>query len=178
MRHLCNPTVKSNEVFALWKAYHVFARVHGDLERDYNNFIVEPTFFSNGPGNFRDVIQNRRNDVFFNPRIGSFNVKSFLSLIQADGYNPLSVEAVAFTISDIKVCKWIATLAVGEADGVRAQREALTYILNDGPFRPGQLFLIMEKQHIELIISPQEFIDMVASSSTTSPVAVFKDGFW
>ena len=53
-----------------------------------------------GPGSFRDMVQNRRNDVVINPRIGSFNVKLFLSFIQADGYNPLSVEAVAFSISN------------------------------------------------------------------------------
>lgn len=29
------------------KSFHVFSRRHGDLERDYNNFKIEPTFFSN-----------------------------------------------------------------------------------------------------------------------------------
>ncbi|KAL7477801.1 hypothetical protein ACHAW6_003599, partial [Cyclotella cf. meneghiniana] len=45
------------------KVYHLFSRIHGDLERDYNNFVLSPTYFSQGPGNFRDVAQNRRNDV-------------------------------------------------------------------------------------------------------------------
>jgi hypothetical protein len=45
------------------KVFHSFSRIHGDLERDYNNFQLEPTFFSQGPGNFRDVAQNRRSDV-------------------------------------------------------------------------------------------------------------------
>ena len=31
-----------------------------------------------GNGNFRDVSQNRRNDVFFNKDVGEFNVKSIL----------------------------------------------------------------------------------------------------
>ena len=35
----------------------------GDLERDYNNFQLEQSVFSQGPGNFRDVNQNRRCDV-------------------------------------------------------------------------------------------------------------------
>lgn len=73
------------------KVFHVFSRIRGDLERDGNNFMLSPTFFSQGPGNFPDVVQNRRDDVFFNPRIGSFNVRMFLSFIQADGYEPLSV---------------------------------------------------------------------------------------
>mmetsp|Transcript_52127 Transcript_52127/g.156464 ORF Transcript_52127/g.156464 Transcript_52127/m.156464 type:complete len:1307 (-) Transcript_52127:86-4006(-) len=161
------------------KVYSVFSRVHGDLERDYNDFIVEPTFYSQGPGNFRDVAQNRRNDVIFNPRIGSFNAKTFLSFIQADGYQPSSVEAVVFVIKDKARCDDIATTSVGHADGVRAQREALSRILYDGPFRPGQLFLLMEKQHIELIVSRHEFVDMVAAAAVTSPMAVAKaQGFW
>lgn len=131
-----------------------------------------------GPGNFRDIAQNRRTDVIFNPRIGAFNVKSFLSFIQADGYEPLSVEAVIFVIPDLDKCLDIATMAVGQADGHRAQREALTGILNSGPFRPGQLFLLMEEQSIELIISRQEFIDTVAAAADSYPMAVFKDGFW
>lgn len=45
------------------KIFHTFSRIHGDLERDYNNFQFEPTYFSQGPGNFRDVAQNRRSDV-------------------------------------------------------------------------------------------------------------------
>jgi hypothetical protein len=28
------------------KVYHLFSRIHGDLERDYNLFEIEPTFFS------------------------------------------------------------------------------------------------------------------------------------
>lgn len=151
------------------KVYHLFSRIHGDLERDYNNFVIMPTFFSEGPGNFRDVAQNRRNDVLFQPRIGSYNVRSFISYLQADGYNPLTVEAPSFTISHLKTCEQIATAAVGEADGHRAQRETLTGLLNAGPFRPGQLFQLMEDLNVQLIISRQDFIDLVAASSETNP---------
>lgn len=28
------------------KVFHVFSRIHGDLERDYNDFVLSPTFFS------------------------------------------------------------------------------------------------------------------------------------
>ncbi|KAL7574965.1 hypothetical protein ACA910_010784 [Epithemia clementina (nom. ined.)] len=160
------------------KVFHLFSRIHGDLERDYNDFSIEPTFFSEGPGSFRDVAQNRRNDVVFNPQVGSFNIEMFLSLIQADGYNPLTIEAVAFTIDDIETCKAIAERAVGEADGHRAQREALTGILNGGPFRPGQLFRLMEEQHIELIISRQDFVDSVAAAAESNPLAIYSTGFW
>ena len=77
--------------------YHLYSRKHGDLERDYNFFSLEPAFYSQGNGNFRDVLQNRRNDLFFYPELGDFNIYQFASLIQADGYNPLSIEGVQFT---------------------------------------------------------------------------------
>lgn len=68
--------------------YHIFSRKHGDLERDYNFFSLEPSTYSRGNGNYRDVCQNRRNDVVMNPKVKDFNVKMFFSLVQADGYNP------------------------------------------------------------------------------------------
>lgn len=123
-------------------------------------------------------MQNRRDDVIFNPRIGSFNLKTFLSFIQADGYEPLSVEGAVFTIKDEATCNWIAENAVGPADGHRAQREALSGILNRGPFRPGQLFELMSEQNIELLISRQQFMDMVASRAESTPMAVYETGFW
>ncbi|KAK1739207.1 hypothetical protein QTG54_009750 [Skeletonema marinoi] len=153
------------------KVYHLFSR-RGDLERDYDNFIIENTYFSEGPSNFRDVIQNRRNDVIFNPRVGAFNFNMFLSLIQADGYNPLSVEAVVFSIDDPEVCLRLATNVVGFADGHRAQREALASILCDGEFRPGQLVEMIEEQSIFLMTSLSSLIDDVAAASKVSPAAV------
>jgi hypothetical protein len=78
-------------------SYYLYSRKHGDLERDYNFFHIEPNFYSQGNGNFRDVLQNRRNDIFFNPEIGDFNIHQFASLIQADGYNPLQIEGITFT---------------------------------------------------------------------------------
>ncbi|KAL9187019.1 hypothetical protein ACHAXT_010739 [Thalassiosira profunda] len=160
------------------KVYHLFSRIHGDLERDYNDFVIEPTFFSEGPGNFRDVAQNRRNDVIINPRLGSFNVKLFLSFIQADGYNPLSVEAVVFTIDDRGECDRLAAKAVGFADGHRADREKLAAILCDGAFRPGQLADMIEKQNIFLMTNLPELIDNVAASASYHGMAVSKDGYW
>lgn len=104
----------------------------------------------------------------FQPRIGSYNVRSFISYIQADGYNPLTVEAPSFTITDLVTCERIAIATVGGADGHRAQREMLTGILNAGPFRPGQLFQLMEDLNIALIISKQDFVDLVAASAESN----------
>jgi len=72
--------------------YYLYSRKHGDMERDYNNFDIPSAPYSSGPGNFRDVNQNRRNDLFFNPYVGDYNVRLFFELIQADGQNPLTVK--------------------------------------------------------------------------------------
>ena len=81
--------------------YYVFSRKHGDPERDYNAFHIEPKPYSCGNGNFRDVAQNRRNDTLITPECDDFNVKYFFSLLQADGYNPLSVLGVRFTCPNV-----------------------------------------------------------------------------
>ncbi len=83
------------------RPYYVFSRKHGDPERDYNCFQIEPKPYSCGNGNFRDVVQNRRNDVFVTPECGDLNIRYFFSLVQADGYNPLSVLSVRFTYPQV-----------------------------------------------------------------------------
>ena len=77
---------------------HLYSRKHGDPERDYNFFSIAGEYYSQGNGNFRDVCQNRRSDVFFHPEIGDFNVWSFFSFIQPDGYNPLEIRPCTFAI--------------------------------------------------------------------------------
>ena len=79
---------------------HLFSRKHGDLERDYNDFRLTPTPYSQGNGNYRDVNQNRRCDLFFNPDVGADNVRHFYNLIQLDGFNPLVVKPTSFRVRD------------------------------------------------------------------------------
>lgn len=82
------------------KVFYVYSRKHGDLERDYNFFAMLPEFYSQGNGNFRDVNQNRRCDVLFAPFVGDFNIKTFYSLLQPDGYNPLGVEKITYRLNE------------------------------------------------------------------------------
>lgn len=80
------------------KVFYVYSRKHGDLERDYNYYAMLPEFYSQGNGNFRDVNQNRRSDDFFAPFVGDFNIKTFYSLLQPDGGNPLGVEKITYRL--------------------------------------------------------------------------------
>jgi len=77
---------------------YLFGRKHGDLERDYNDFLLQDTPYSEGNGDFRDVLQNRRMDVFFDPALDDKNIRYFFNLIQADGCNPCSLRNSRFVV--------------------------------------------------------------------------------
>ena len=79
-------------------AYYVYSRIHGDMEREYNNFMILPEYFSQGNGNYRDVNQNRRSDIFFNQDLKDETIVNFMNLIQTDGFNPLKVLGIKFNI--------------------------------------------------------------------------------
>ncbi|MEZ0536450.1 hypothetical protein ACAG39_04250 [Caldicellulosiruptoraceae bacterium PP1] len=81
---------------------YVFSRKHGDLERDYNDFEIEPSYYSQGNGAYRDINQNRRSDLFINPKVKDFNIRYFINLIQLDGYNPLGIRGVRYKFNKEK----------------------------------------------------------------------------
>jgi len=156
------------------KVFHAFSRIHGDLERDYNAFFIDDTYFSQGRGNYRDVAQNRREDVTFMPRVGSFDVLMFLSFIQADGYEPLTVEAVVYNINDPNVAAVIAA----ECTGDTVSAEVLTNVLKGGPFRPGQLFALSQQLNIKMTVDKDVFLDRIVAASDDLAMATFGQGYW
>ncbi len=138
-------------------AYHLFSRKHGDMERDYNFFFIDPTFYSQGNGNFRDVLQNRRNDLFFQPKVGDFNIYQFASLIQADGYNPLSTGGVTFKY-------------MGSID----QTPEILHDILKNEFTPGMIAtqLFHHEMDIDLILKK------VLKNSRVVIKAAFGEGYW
>ncbi len=60
--------------------------------------MLPAEFYSQGNASYRDVNQNRRCDVLLNPAVGDSEVLAFLGLIQADGYNPLTVLGSRFVV--------------------------------------------------------------------------------
>ncbi|KAI7263879.1 hypothetical protein KC345_g9007 [Hortaea werneckii] len=152
---------------------HLYSRKHGDMERDYNFFSLAPEYYSQGNGNFRDMNQNRRNDVFFHPQVGSFNIKMFYSLIQADGYNPLSVQGTSFEIlpgEEDKLKAWMA--------GALADHHAELERLLAARFTPGSLINYIADHHVTLNVSEQEFLSGVLALSQQNIEAAFGEGFW
>ena len=152
---------------------HLYSRKHGDLERDYNFFSLAPEYYSQGNGNFRDMNQNRRNDVFFNPKVGSFNIKMFYSLIQADGYNPLSVQGTTFEVmsgNKDKAAEWIKEAA--------ADHQAELIKLCDSRFTPGSLINYIADHNVTLKVTEQELLTGLLSLSQQNIEAAFGEGFW
>ena len=46
-------------------SYHLYSRKHGDPERDYNFFVLEPKYFSQGNGNYCDVYKIEEMTISF-----------------------------------------------------------------------------------------------------------------
>lgn len=152
---------------------HLFSRKHGDPERDYNFFSIAAEYYSQGNGNFRDVSQNRRNDVFFNKDVGEFNVKTFFSLVQADGYNPLEVRPSLFNVKTGKedeVKAYVADSISGDASAIQK--------LVAGKFTPGQISNTIAKLQLDLKIDDGDFIAKILNNCEQNIEAGFGEGYW
>lgn len=151
---------------------HLYSRKHGDLERDYNDYRLNPTPYSQGNGNFRDVNQNRRCDLFFNPEVGDANVIQFFNLMQLDGFNPLVIKEIRYVATDpAALDKLLSEYLDSEAlNAVKA------YLQN--PFTPGELLLHLHEQHIKLHGNADTFIGDLLGICTRKYGIDYGEGFW
>ncbi len=152
---------------------HLFSRKHGDPERDYNFFSIAGEYYSQGNGNYRDVCQNRRNDVFFNPAIGDFDVHHFYSFVQMDGYNPLEIRPCTFVISEEKTeeAKSLIAKHVVDKDGKVAA------ILKTA-FTPGQITNVIAKYQMEVTGDEEILVNGLIAMAEEKIEASFKEGYW
>lgn len=148
--------------------YHVFSRKHGDLERDYNFFVTEPSYFSCGNGNFRDVNQNRRNDVLFNPEVKDFNIYTFMNLIQTDGYNPLVINGYKYKLKSSTILDMAALCK--PAEKIKG--------FFKGEYTPGSLLKCIDENNIKISISQDEFLKKAVENSDQFVEAVHGEGYW
>ena len=153
------------------KTYHIFSRKHGDLERDYNDFLLEPTYYSQGNGNFRDVNQNRRCDLYFNPEIKRDNLKLFADLIQLDGYNPLVIEGSKFYLDSEAALRKVLTQIEG-TDKDKIQKRLVD------PFTPGEIAVFIDNHELKLKIEMEDFIDLLVEKAASWTEAKFGEGYW
>ncbi len=153
------------------KLLHLYSRRHGDLERDYNQFELFPTPLSIGPGNYRDICQNRRNDVCFHPEIGDSDIKMFLSLLQPDGYNPLNVEGYKWSLpTDIDPMNFCPD----------ADKKASTEFRNifRKSFHPGQILQWLNLYNIK-VKDRQKWLNSILEKCNVELVAGgYEGGYW
>lgn len=176
-------TFKSGSVF------YLYCRKHGDLERDYNKFQLQPTYLSQGNGNYRDMNQNRRCDAWFHPDVKDENLIYFFNLLQADGFNPLVIKGTSFIIKD----KTNLNLILKDLIEEKKIPEVINYLnkpftLPDKSisydkhyltgFTPGELLLFIEENKIKLKTSYDELLDTLLSNSTKIQEAEHGEGFW
>ncbi|KAL1526064.1 hypothetical protein AB1Y20_020885 [Prymnesium parvum] len=156
------------------KIYHAYSRIHGDLERDYNNFVLEPSYWSQGPGNFRDVNQNRRCDVLQLPSVKDFNVRQFFSYIQSDGYNQLTVATAFFKIHDVWRVNEVVEQLLAPGDMQQKLKEKLL-----APFRPGQLFTDLNNAGVTFKLPLDKVLEIVTRYAEQVPAGQYsQNGFW
>jgi len=150
----------------------LYSRKHGDPERDYNPFVIEPTYFSQGEGNYRDVNQNRRHDVFFNPDVGAENVISFFNMIQADGFNPLVVKPKRL------ICRKSPALLkhINKAVGRKHADDILRFV--HAEFEIGRLFVHIARKDIRLSISREAFLAGILEHAEAIQDSAHGIGYW
>lgn len=141
--------------------YYVFSRKHGDMERDYNFFDIPSKYYSSGSGNFRDVNQNRRSDLYYAPYLKDYNINIFFNLIQADGQNPLTVKPNHFHIN--------SQFDYSQLFGIE-NNKALIELIQD--YEPSDLYMYLKDQN------RLDLFEMIIENSTQSVEAMFSEGYW
>lgn len=153
------------------KVYHVYSRKHGDPERDYNFFNIAPEYYSQGNGNFRDINQNRRSDILFNPAVATYNIENFFNLIQLDGYNPLHVKGARFTLKkdvDIRQC----------IEQYFSVYDKALHTLLSAPFTPGMIINFIAHRGITLLDDEYVVLSRILEQSDVQFEAAHGEGFW
>ncbi|MFH1753760.1 MAG: hypothetical protein ABH875_06215, partial [Candidatus Omnitrophota bacterium] len=153
--------------------FYLYGRKHGDLERDYNNFNLLPSYFSQGNGAYRDMNQNRRNDIFFNPDVAESNIKVFMDAIQLDGFNPLLLKGASLYMRSGAAAARIVNKYIKR----EGERKKIKAILREG-FAPGDLLLYMERENIKPRRGREHFLTEVLSASSRESVLSPGEGYW
>lgn len=150
--------------------FYIYSRKHGDMERDYNFFRIPPSYYSQGNGNYRDVNQNRRNDVNIYPEVGDSVIKTFLNLLQLDGYNPLLLMGTKFFIDDEDKIRNILSRHV--KDG-----EKIIPLIKNG-YMPGELLVTLENEKAAYKTDREDFIRDLVGASERYENSEFGEGYW
>ncbi len=148
--------------------YYIYSRKHGDLERDYNQFQLLPSYFSEGQANYRDINQNRRMDLFFEPALGSKNITYFLNFLKIDGYNPLVIRGEKLYFSKARASTILKEF------GIKDQK--LLHLMIKG-FYLGDFFKLLDEEKIK-IGQKDELALKLLRRGEREPQAIHSEGYW
>lgn len=150
---------------------HIYSRRHGDLERDYNYFELPPIPLSSGTGNYRDICQNRRNDIWFYPELADQEIRVFTELIQADGYNPLGIKGYFWVLEE-----GTDPLELCPAKDDEAKKEFCNIFGKS--FHPGQLLHWLDVHDVR-IDNRREWLDgILTNCSCKVEAGGCEGGYW
>ncbi|WFB36520.1 hypothetical protein P3T73_01940 [Kiritimatiellota bacterium B12222] len=152
--------------------FHVYSRKHGDIEREYNLFQLDPCFLSQGNGNFRDVNQNRRNDIWLNPLVGENTLLLFWNALQLDGFNPLHYQGSRFQVTE----RPAAYSSLIEITDEKSTELLLDFLC--APFSPGALFTFLRDHHISIDLPHAEILSRILAHCEKSEEFEFEVGYW
>ena len=141
---------------------HLYGRKHGDLERDYNDFFLQDTPYSEGNGDFRDMLQNRRTDLYFDPALGSRNIRYFFTLIQPDGFNPMVLRNSRYVVPD----PFLFSSDFAKVPGLEK--------LLSSPFKYAQLWELVRSQTSD--VAP--LLTEILAAARQEEDAEFEKGYW
>ena len=150
---------------------YAYSHQNGDLERDYHQFTLTPTYLSEGLGHYRNTAQNRRNDVWFFPDTGDTNLKLFFGLIQLDGYNPLEILPQTYRVSHPEAAADWARRWIPESPA----RDNVVALMGE-PFSIGRLAMWLEDATGAL--PPDNVLVDALSFLAAEEVGGIHAGFW
>ena len=149
---------------------YLYSRRHGDLERDYNFFELPMHPLSSGVGNYRDICQNARNNVYFYPQILDHEIRMFVNLLQADGYNPLAVHGYRWKLAESEqenLCP---------VQNEEAAKEF--YKIVGGEFHPGQLLGWVDKYNVRMNNRNQWLCSILEKAECGLSANGHEGGYW
>ncbi len=155
------------------KVFYLYSRKHGDIERDYNFFVLEQTYLSQGNSHFRDVNQNRRTDVWFNPEVEDSNIIMFYNMIQTNGFNPLGVDGLTYTAENIpELKKWLKNIVKDPG----LINELLDMVRE--PFTPGEFIMKLEEGMSGASRNYDEIVALLLSFCKENETGRSYGGYW
>ena len=149
---------------------HLYSRRHGDAERDYNFFDLPACPLSSGEGNYRDICQNRRSNIWFYPEAGDAEIRMFVNLLSADGYNPC--------LSGLSVDPAESIDAESLCPACDAEARAAFIKLVRHPFLPGQLLSWANFYAIQIPDRLRWLHDFLGRCNTRLMACGHEGGYW